>query len=108
MQMQIALPESEGRGALTPGREEKFSDAEFRAYCERIRICVLKGTAEGEIRISPPAGMQSDYQSLEVAAELRAWAKKDGRGKAFGSSACFILPDGSALSPARPGYRMSV
>jgi len=30
---------------------------------------------------------------------LGRWAEKDGRGEAFDSSAQFMLPDGSALSP---------
>lgn len=30
---------------------------------------------------------------------MHAWAKKDGRGTAFGSSVEFLLPNGAALSP---------
>jgi Uma2 family endonuclease len=47
----------------------------------------------------PPAGMEADYRSVDVSAQLRAWARRNGTGKAFGSSVEFILPDGSALSP---------
>jgi Uma2 family endonuclease len=47
----------------------------------------------------PPAGLESDNQSLDAGAQLRDWTKRDGRGKAFGSSAEFILPTGAALSP---------
>jgi Uma2 family endonuclease len=36
---------------------------------------------------------------LKVAGQLDAWAEVDGRGETFESSAQFILPDGSALSP---------
>jgi Uma2 family endonuclease len=56
-------------------------------------------SAEGEIVIMPPAGGESDYRGVEMVGELRAWAKKDGRGKPFGPSAQFFLPDGSGLSP---------
>jgi Uma2 family endonuclease len=47
----------------------------------------------------PPAGGESDYRGVELVAELRGWAKTDGRGTAFGPSAQFFLPDGSGLSP---------
>ena len=59
----------------------------------------LERTAKEEIVIVPPAGGESDYRSLEIAAELRAWAKRDARGVAFGSRLQFLLPDGAALSP---------
>jgi Uma2 family endonuclease len=71
-----------------PGRK-KFSDEDYWAFCE----------AEGEIIIVPPAGGESDYRTTEVIGELRSWARKDGRGTAFGSSVQFFLPDGSGLSP---------
>ena len=59
----------------------------------------LERTARGEIVIVPPAGYESDHRSADVTSQLFAWAKKDGRGKASGSSAEFFLPDGSAFSP---------
>ncbi len=46
----------------------------------------------------PPAA-NPIYRSLEIAAELRAWAKRDAPGVAFGSSVEFLLPNGTALSP---------
>jgi len=54
---------------------------------------------DGTIIVMAPAGGESDYQSTEVSAQLRSWAKMDGRGKAFGSSLGCNLPDGSTLSP---------
>ena len=36
---------------------------------------------------------------MSVAAQLFNWAERDGHGKPFDSSAQFMLPDGSALSP---------
>src|SRR6266849_5225729 len=81
-----------------PGRE-KLSDADYWALCEANRDLHIERTAEGEIVILPPAGGESDYRNVEVSGELRSWAKKDGRGQAFGSSVQFFLPDGSGLSP---------
>ena len=53
----------------------------------------------GRIIVMAPAGGESDYESAEVVVQLGSWAKKDGRGKVFGSSSGFNLPDGSTLSP---------
>jgi Uma2 family endonuclease len=36
---------------------------------------------------------------MRVGAQLLNWADEDGRGQTFDSSAQFLLPDGSALSP---------
>ena len=36
---------------------------------------------------------------MRVGRELSFWAEKDGRGKGFGPSVQFFLPDGSGLSP---------
>ena len=54
---------------------------------------------DGTIIVMAPAGGESDYQSTEVSAQLRSWAKMDGRGKAFGATLGCNLPDGSTLSP---------
>lgn len=69
------------------------------SFCEANPGLKIERTAIGEIVIVPPAGGESDYRSLEIAGELRTWAKRDGRGIAFGSSAEFLLPSGAALAP---------
>jgi len=76
-----------------------MSDDEYYEFCMANRDLNLERTAQGEIIIVPPAGAESDYESVEVAGQLREWAKRDGRGKAFGSSVEFILPTRAALSP---------
>jgi Uma2 family endonuclease len=68
-------------------------------FCAENPDLNCERTSDGEIVIVPPAGGESDYRSVEAVGELREWAKKDGRGRAFGSSAQFELPDGSARSP---------
>jgi len=59
----------------------------------------IERRSNGEIVIMPPAGMETGYRNSEVSAQLRDWAKKDGRGVAFDSSAEFILPSGAAFAP---------
>src|SRR3954462_14884764 len=97
--MQIVLPELNAPVTLTLDPDRGVSDDEYWAFCEANPDLRVERTAHGEIVIVPPAGGESDYQTLEVGGELRAWAKRTGRGKAFGSSTAFLLPDRSALSP---------
>jgi Uma2 family endonuclease len=95
----LAFPETITGLTVRPYGRQRFSDAEYWAFCEANRDLHVERTAEGEIVIMPPAGGESDYRSNGVAIDLGIWARKGGRGKAFGSSVQFFLPDGSGLSP---------
>jgi Uma2 family endonuclease len=79
--------------------DEKYSDEEYWAFCEANRNLHIERTAQGEIIIMPPAGGESDYRNAEVVGVLSQWSKSDGRGKAFGPTVQYFLPDGSGLSP---------
>ena len=76
-----------------------MSDDEYYAFCMANPDVRFERTSQGEIIIVPPAGGESDYQSADLVIQLGAWAKRDRRGKTFGSSAEFILPTTAALSP---------
>src|SRR5215813_9013933 len=95
----VALPESSSPVRLFIDSGQQLSDEAYLAFCEANSSLRVERTSEGEIVIVPPPGGESDYRSVTLSSQLYAWAKRDGRGKAFGSSAQFILPDGSALSP---------
>jgi Uma2 family endonuclease len=97
--MQIVLPERALPAKLMLNPELRMNDEEYHEFCVANPDLRLERTEQGEIVIVPPAGWESDYQSLETGTQLSVWAKQDGRGKAFGSSAEFILPTGAALSP---------
>ena len=97
--MHVALPESESPVKLVLDPEHPLTDDQYFAFCAANSNLRIERTAQGEIVIVPPAGGESDHRSLEVSAQLRNWARKDGRGTAFGSSVEFILPSSAALSP---------
>jgi Uma2 family endonuclease len=80
-------------------RQAKFSDAEYWAFCEANPDLRVERTAEGEIVVAPPAGGESDSRNVELVTDLNIWARRDGRGRAFGPTLQFFLPDGSGLSP---------
>ena len=79
--------------------EYNLSEEAYLAFCRANPGLRCERTAEGEIVIVPPVGGEGAYRSGDVFAQLRNWAARDGRGKAFDSSVEFLLPDGSALSP---------
>ena len=59
----------------------------------------LERNAQGELEILPPANIASSNQNLEISSDLRTWAKADGSGVAFESSAGYTLSNGSVRSP---------
>ena len=94
----VALPEHETVRLLFDS-DQGLSMKDYLAFCHANPGVRSERTAEGEVIIVPPAGYESSYRSLKVSAQLDRWAEQDGRGEACDSSAEFILPDGSALSP---------
>ncbi len=99
MDMQVVLPEQALPAKLTLNPELCMSDDDYFEFCQANPKVRFERTEQGEIIIVPPAGSESDYQCMELGAQLRNWAKRDGRGKAFGATTEFILPTGAALSP---------
>ena len=97
--MQVVLPDKSLPATLTLNPDATLSDEEYFDFCMANPGVGFERTRQGKIIIVPPAGGESDYQSLESASALLVWANRDGRGKAFGSSVQFMLPGGAALSP---------
>ncbi len=97
--MQIALPDLNAPATLILDPEHRLTDEEYLAFCVANPDLTVELTSQREIVIVPPPGGESDFRTLEAGAILREWARRDGRGKPFGSSAQFLLPDGSGRSP---------
>jgi len=97
--VQVVLPEHALPVKLSFNPELVMSDDEFFDFCVSNPDLWFERTEEGEIIIVPPAGAESDYQCVGIVTQLNNWAERDGRGKAFGMTAEFILPTGAALSP---------
>jgi Uma2 family endonuclease len=63
------------------------------------RVLRLELTAKGELVVMPPTGAETGRRNLGLAAQLWVWAKRDGNGMAFDSSADFTLSNGAVRSP---------
>ena len=97
--MLLVLPEITAPAMLTFGPSQVMNDDAYYKFCTANPGLRIERSPQGEIIIVPPAGGESDYRSTEAVIQLGSWAKKEGRGKAFGSSVEFILPSGAAYSP---------
>lgn len=97
--MQVAIPKEATSVKLSYDAGDEPSEQAYLAFCRANPDLRVERNAKGEILIVPPAGSESSNRSLKVAMRLGRWAERDGRGEVFDSSAQFMLPDGSALSP---------
>ena len=76
-----------------------MTDEEFAAFCAEHPDLFFEMTAEGELIVMPPTHSRTGAQNFEIAAQLRNWARSDGRGIGCDSSAGFVLPNGARRSP---------
>jgi Uma2 family endonuclease len=105
MQLTIPIPESQNVLHLPPG-VLNWSEDEFFQFCQANRDLRIERSPNGEIIVMSPAGGYSSFQNLEVVAQLRAWAARDGSGVAFDSSAGFRLPNGAMRAPDAAWVRL--
>jgi Uma2 family endonuclease len=98
MQLVVEDFESMAPVILNP-QHAPMTDEEFVAFCQQYEDCLVESTAEGEIIIMPPNYSRTGKNNLALGAQLWIWAKKDGRGEAYDSSAGFRLPNGARRSP---------
>ena len=77
----------------------RLSDDEFFDFCRLNADLRIERSAGGGITIMPPAGGETSDRNSEINMQLRLWAKRDGTGVTFDSSAAFVLPNEAILSP---------
>ena len=76
-----------------------LSDEQLLALCSVNRELRIERNAQGELLIMPPAYSDTGDQNSEINLQLRLWAKRDGSGVTFDSSAGFTLPNTAVRSP---------
>lgn len=74
------------------------TDEELVQLSERNPGYQFERAADGRLVVSP-TGSESGRRTGEVFGQLRAWNQRAAVGVVFDSSAGFLLPDGSVLSP---------
>jgi Uma2 family endonuclease len=91
--MNLALAELEFPLRIRP--ERPMTDEELMRFSAENEVLRVERDANGELIVTAACGSEGGSTELDVAGELRNWARLDGRGKAFGSNAGFTLPDSS-------------
>jgi len=76
-----------------------MTDDEFTAFCAEHPDLNFEMSAEGELIVMAPTHFFTGASNFEIAGELRAWARRDGRGIGSDSSTGFVLPNGARRSP---------
>src|SRR5262245_20803122 len=98
--MQVELPEVEAHLSMELLKAQRpLNDQEFFEFCSRNSDLRIEREATGEIVIMPPAAFETGDRNGELSAQLRIWARTDGRGIAPDSSTGYILPNGAMRSP---------
>jgi Uma2 family endonuclease len=97
MQIVLNMPDSQAPFSVRP--KHRMTSDEFWDFCEANADFRAELTSEGEIVIVPPTSIESGYRSGDVYAQLRNWARIDGRGRACDSSTMYALPNGALRSP---------
>ncbi len=83
-----------------------LSDSQLMEFCQVIRELRIERNARGELLIMLPAASGMGDRNAEITTQLRNWAKRDGSGKSFDSSAGFRLPNGAVRSPDASWLRL--
>ena len=83
----------------------RLTGEQFVHLCQENRDLRFELTAQKELVIMPPTGLESGWRSGEIFFALTVWAKKNGAGLSFDSSTGFTLPNGAIRSPAASWVR---
>ncbi|MDQ6700542.1 MAG: Uma2 family endonuclease [Acidobacteriota bacterium] len=97
--MQVVLKNIESQSTIRIQPERRMTDDEYYNFCCANSDLRIERTAEGEIVIMPPTGGETGYRNSDLTGQLRDWARRDGRGRAFDSNTEFFLPNGAARAP---------
>ena len=101
--MRVELPDIIAPAKFLLDASQTMNDEEYFEFCANNQDLRIERTSQGEIVMMPPCGGESDSRNTELVMQLAVWAKRDGRGRAFGPSVEFILPPAPPIRPTRPG-----
>lgn len=80
-------------------RALEMTEEQFLQLCSDNGDIRMELTANRELIIMPPNGLESGWQEGEVCLQVANWAKRDGTGRAFGPNAGYTLPNGAVRAP---------
>lgn len=96
---ELALPEEYRLPLKLNVQETKLTEEQFVRLCQENPDLQLELTAQGELVIMAPTGLETGRRNTTVTQRLANWAEADGSGIVFDSSTLFTLPNGAKRSP---------
>jgi len=75
--------------------EQPISSEEMERFCAQNDPLRIERDSNGELIVMTPTNSEGGGVETDVTLELGNWARTDGRGKAFGATTGFSLPDSS-------------
>jgi Uma2 family endonuclease len=84
-----------------------LTDDQLYEFCRLNADLRIELTAKGEMEIMPPTTGGTSKRNSELNLQLGTWAKQDGTGVVFESSAGFRLPNGAMRSPDAAWVKLS-
>ena len=104
--MQLLIEDAE-KIELISLRTGAPSDEEFEGIWDKYPDFRVELSDKGELIILPSCAPEVSHQNCRITSDLDAWARLDGKGIVFDSSAYFYLPTGARLSPDASWIRKS-
>ena len=80
-------------------RALEMTEDQFLQLCSDNGDLRMELTANRELIVMPPVGLEGSTQEGELYLQLGIWTKQDGTGRAFGSNAGYTLPNGAVRTP---------
>jgi Uma2 family endonuclease len=77
----------------------RISDRHFWQLCQANRDLRMERSEKGVLEVMPPSSGGTGARNANLTAQVVVWAKIDGTGTPFDSSAGFKLPNGATRSP---------
>lgn len=77
----------------------EMTDDQFFEFCQLNRDLRIERSTKGELIIMSPTGSETGNRNFDFIVQLGIWARQDGTGIGFDSSAGFTLPNGATRSP---------
>lgn len=78
---------------------EDMSDDDFFSFCLQNKHLKIERDETHQIIFTPPEGISSSNFGINIATDINNWNRIKNKGKTFGSSSGFFLPDTSMRSP---------
>lgn len=77
----------------------ELSDDQLFELCALNPELRIERTSQGDLVVMSPTGGETSDRNAQVTVQLSLWARSEGCGRAFDSSAGFLLPNGAMRSP---------